>query len=166
MSTLSQPRRKMPRTASWHVQEAGFTASAAGLVGSCMFAIATGLLLAEVNISTIYKQGAGEVSIVSMASQTLGSTGTQVTSAAYLFLHYSLLVAYIAKAGEITAETLQLPTPAGAALFASLFAAACYGTSSKLLDQVNGALVVAVVASFLVSVDCLPFSSRRRSPRQ
>lgn len=123
-------------------------------MGACAYAITTGLLLAEVNISTIYKQGAGEVSIVSMASQTLGVTGTQVTSAAYLFLHYSLLVAYIAKAGEITADTLQVPTPAGAALFATVFAAACYGTSSKLLDQVNGALVVAVVASFLVRASC------------
>ncbi len=123
-------------------------------MGACAYAITTGLLLAEVNISTIYKQGAGEVSIVSMASQTLGATGTQVTSAAYLFLHYALLVAYIAKAGEITADTLQVPTPAGAAMFTSAFAAVCYGTSSKLLDQVNGALVVAVVASFLVRGSC------------
>jgi hypothetical protein len=86
-----------------------------------------------------------------MASQTLGPTGTKLTSAAYAFLHYALLIAYISKAGEITSGGLHVPLPAGAALFAGTFAGACYATSPKLLDQINGALVLLVVASFVVS---------------
>jgi amino acid permease len=91
-----------------------------------------------------------------MASQTLGPTGTKLTSAAYAFLHYSLLIAYISKAGEITSGALHVPLPAGEALFAGAFAAGCYATSPKLLDQINGALVVLVVGSFVVSRAALP----------
>lgn len=102
---------------------AGFAASAAALTGGAAYTIVTALLLAEVNLNTMCELGSGGVSIVSMASRTLGAplprphglgshflvpscstprlmnfrpvgtTGTRLASGAYLFLHYCLLVA-------------------------------------------------------------------------
>jgi tyrosine-specific transport protein len=54
----------------------------------------TGLLVAEVNINTLCEVGGGRgVSLSSMAQRTLGAGGARAVSAAYLLIHYSLLVA-------------------------------------------------------------------------
>lgn len=91
------------------------------------------------------------MSLVTMARQTLGARGAAAASVAYVFLHYALLVAYMSKAGEIAGDALGLPLLPSAALFAGCFALLCYGSSQRLLDQLNGALVLLVVACFLVS---------------
>jgi amino acid permease len=52
---------------------AGFAASAAALGGGAVYAVVTALLLAEVNLNTMCDLGGGGVSIVSMASRTLGT---------------------------------------------------------------------------------------------
>eukprot|EP00882_Tetradesmus_deserticola_P024572 GHRQ01026867.1.p3 GENE.GHRQ01026867.1~~GHRQ01026867.1.p3 ORF type:complete len:182 (+),score=75.77 GHRQ01026867.1:288-833(+) len=95
------------------------------------------------------RQGAAGLSLITMARQTLGEQGALASSAAYVFLHYALLVAYMAKAGEIVAGALGLGSVPGAALFSAAFALLCYGSSQKLLDRVNSVLVGLVVASFL-----------------
>eukprot|EP00882_Tetradesmus_deserticola_P031410 GHRQ01035516.1.p2 GENE.GHRQ01035516.1~~GHRQ01035516.1.p2 ORF type:complete len:166 (+),score=40.56 GHRQ01035516.1:288-785(+) len=96
------------------------------------------------------RQGAAGLSLITMARQTLGEQGALASSAAYVFLHYALLVAYMAKAGEIVAGALGLGSVPGAALFSAAFALLCYASSQKLLDGVNSVLVGLVVASFLV----------------
>ena len=47
----------------------------------------------QVNIKTMREKGAEGVSLVTMARRSLGPVGSGVISAAYLFLHYALLVA-------------------------------------------------------------------------
>lgn len=69
-----------------------------------------------------------------------------------MFLHYALLVAYMSKAGEIVAGASGLGLVPAAALFSGTFAALCYCSSQKLLDQLNSGLVALVITSFLVSV--------------
>lgn len=76
-----------------------------------------GLLVAEVSLRLMQQRGAGSVSMISMASTTLGSGAAAATSAAYVFLHYALLVAYISKAGEIVADVTELPLIPSAAAF-------------------------------------------------
>jgi hypothetical protein len=51
-----------------------------------------GLLVAEVSLRLMQQRGAGSVSMISMASTTLGPAAAAATSAAYVFLHYALLV--------------------------------------------------------------------------
>ncbi|KAJ9507695.1 hypothetical protein QJQ45_019121, partial [Haematococcus lacustris] len=72
---------------------AGFLASAAALVGCCAYSVITGLLVAEVNLNIMREQGAGGVSLVTMAQATLGQRAASVVSVLYIFQHYSLLVA-------------------------------------------------------------------------
>lgn len=62
---------------------AGFTASAVALSGGAGYAMVTALLLAEVNMNTMCDLGGGGVSIVSMASRTLGARDRRHTPAAH-----------------------------------------------------------------------------------
>ncbi len=73
----------------------GFVASTAALTGCCAFSITTGLLIAEVNLNIMREQGAGTASLVTMTKRTLGEGSAAAASAAYVFLHYALLVAYL-----------------------------------------------------------------------
>lgn len=80
----------LPTTA----QDSGFLASSVALSGCALYSIITGLLLAEVNINAQrVTEGPSNVSLVTMSGQTLGSSGTAAAAAAYVFLHYALLVA-------------------------------------------------------------------------
>ncbi|WIA32010.1 hypothetical protein OEZ86_002863 [Tetradesmus obliquus] len=130
-------------------QDAGFLPSAATLSVVCLFSAATGLLVAEVNLAIMRQQGAAGLSVITMARATLGEAGALASSAAYVFLHYALLVAYMSKAGEIVAGASGLGLVPAAALFSGTFAALCYCSSQKLLDQLNSGLVALVVTSFL-----------------
>jgi tyrosine-specific transport protein len=113
---------------------------------------AAGLLVAEVSLRLMQQRGAGgSVSMISMASTTLGPAAAAATSAVYVFLHQALLVAYISKAGEIVGDATGLPLVPAAAGFTLAFGALCYLSSQQLLDSVNGGLVGLVVACFLVS---------------
>jgi hypothetical protein len=104
-----------------------------------------------VNINTMCEVGAGSgVSINYMAGRTLGPAGAAATSAAYVFLHYALLVAYISKAAAIVSEASGLPLLAAAGGFTAAFGGVCYGARPAQMDALNGALVVAVVGSFVV----------------
>eukprot|EP00873_Tetraselmis_striata_P035180 jgi/Tetstr1/455444/TSEL_042273.t1 len=127
---------------------AGFTASAVALSGGAGYAMVTALLLAEVNMNTMCDLGGGGVSIVSMASRTLGKTGTRVASAAYLFLHYCLLVAYMSRAGEALDGMVGMPPWLGSLSFAGVLGAMCYFSSTIVLDTINNTLFAGVLLSF------------------
>ncbi|GMH45738.1 hypothetical protein BSKO_13701 [Bryopsis sp. KO-2023] len=129
--------------------EAGFLASTLTIAAVCGFSIVTGLLVAEVNVNTMCELGSGGVSLVSMAERTLGKTGTRVASVTYVFLHYALLVAYISKGGGVVASFLQTPEWVGALAFNVTLGGVCYVANPRILDRINGALVGAVVISFL-----------------
>lgn len=138
----------------------GFGATAAALVGGWAFSLASGLLLAELALQTlcVYGRGGG-AGVGALANATLGKGGAAAAGAAYLFLHYCLLVAYIGRGGEIVGEAVAaaaggdaLPPAAAAALFVAPLAAACYAAPPATLDAVNGALLVAVIASFAALV--------------
>eukprot|EP00892_Ulva_mutabilis_P010671 jgi/Ulvmu1/7977/UM004_0210.1 len=130
-------------------KEAGFGPSCVTLVGFYMFSAISGLFLTEVNINTVCELGGGAVSLQSMVKRTLGDTGATVASAAYIFLHYALLVAYISRAGGSIASVAGLPEWVSAAVFTALLGGFCYASSPRLMDVVNIGLLVLVVASFL-----------------
>uniref|UniRef100_A0A804K9N7 Tyrosine-specific transport protein n=1 Tax=Musa acuminata subsp. malaccensis TaxID=214687 RepID=A0A804K9N7_MUSAM len=87
-------------------QEAGFLASA---ITCILCLILDGLLIAEVNVNTMCELGSGGVSLVSMAMRTLGNFGVQAACWSYIFIHYALLVAYVAHSSEILTNTFSTP---------------------------------------------------------
>ncbi|KAK9810442.1 hypothetical protein WJX72_010819 [[Myrmecia] bisecta] len=127
----------------------GFLPSSAGLIAGALWSIASGLTLAEVNINTMCELGQGGVSINSMARRTLGGTGANLAAASYLLLHYAVLVAYIAKGGEVLSSVSGLPGLPAAGLFVGGLGLTCYFSSPKVMNTINSVLVGLIIASFL-----------------
>ncbi|OEL33373.1 hypothetical protein BAE44_0005606 [Dichanthelium oligosanthes] len=153
-------------------QEAGFLASAVTCIFCWLYMVVTGLLVAEVNVNTMCELGSGGVSLVSMAMRTLGTFGVRTACLSYLFIHYALLVAYVARSSDIITNSLGIPFAFELAFndsvtsslkplmvyygyrweSATLFSLAFGGISSfgsqRLIGAVNGFLVVGILTSF------------------
>ena len=130
----------------------GFIPAIVVLTLCWLFMAATGLLLMEV-----FLWSPKEVNIISMAKMTLGTPGKIVAWALYLFLFYSLTVAYISGGGKLVDAILdafdQKSTPLwlGPLLFVGIFAPfAALGASA--VDRVNRVLVSGLILSFLVFI--------------
>jgi tyrosine-specific transport protein len=129
---------------------AGFTPSIVMFFLCWLFMVVTGLLLLEVNLWF-----GEDISIVTMASRTLGPVGKAVSWFVFLFLFYSLMVAYVAASGSLVTDFIQQltsfswPSWVGSLLFTLLFGVLIYrGTGA--VDRFNrllmGGLVLAYVA--------------------
>ncbi|XP_020108503.1 uncharacterized protein LOC109724183 [Ananas comosus] len=129
-------------------QEAGFLASAVTCILCWIYMVVTGLLIAEVNVNTMCELGSGGVSLVSMAMRTLGKIGVQAACWSYIFIHYALLVAYVARSSEILTNTFGIPLWESATLFSLVFGGICYFGSQRLIGAVNGFLVFGILVSF------------------
>lgn len=131
---------------------AGFFPSMVIFVLCWLFMATTGLLLLEVNLSMGH-----EVSIVSMASHTLGKAGKAVSWFVYLFIFYCLLVAYVSASGQLLTGVLsyltaiEIPTSVGSTLFVILFGFLIYlGTGA--VDHFNRWLMVGLVVTFVLLI--------------
>ncbi|KAF7119633.1 hypothetical protein RHSIM_Rhsim13G0203000 [Rhododendron simsii] len=130
-------------------QESGFVASAV----TCILCwVVTGLLVAEVNVKTMCELGSGGVSLVSMARRTLGTAGVQIACWSYIFIHYALLVAYVARSSDILTDFLGIPLWESATLFSLLLGGICYFGSQRFIGAVNGVLVLGIIISFTALV--------------
>jgi len=83
-----------------------------------------------------------------MAMRTLGTFGVRITCLSYLFIHYALLVAYVARSSDIITDLLGIPLWESATLFSLAFGGICYFGSQRLIGAVNGFLVVGILMSF------------------
>ncbi|KAK9156572.1 hypothetical protein Scep_003146 [Stephania cephalantha] len=133
-------------------QEAGFLASAITCVICWIYMTVTGLLIAEVNVNTMCELGSGGVSLVSMAMRTLGNVGVQIACWSYIFIHYALLVAYVARSSDIMTNFLGIPLWESAALFSLVLGGICYFGSQRFIGAVNGILVIGIIISFAALV--------------
>ncbi|KAG4129858.1 hypothetical protein ERO13_D09G106200v2 [Gossypium hirsutum] len=133
-------------------QDSGFLASTVACILCWVFMVATGLLIAEVNVNTMCELGSGGVSLVSMARRTLGPVGVQIACWSYIFIHYALLVAYLARSSDILTNYLGLPLWESATLFSLVFGGICYFGSQRFIGAVNGVLVFGIIASFIALV--------------
>ncbi|XP_058196315.1 uncharacterized protein LOC131312514 [Rhododendron vialii] len=133
-------------------QESGFVASAVTCILCWVFMVVTGLLVAEVNVKTMCELGSGGVSLVSMARRTLGTAGVQIACWSYIFIHYALLVAYVARSSDILTDFLGIPLWESATLFSSLLGGICYFGSQRFIGAVNGVLVLGIIISFTALV--------------
>ncbi|GJD21019.1 aromatic amino acid permease [Rivularia sp. IAM M-261] len=127
----------------------GVAPSTALLIAVWLYALVSGLLIAEVSLDGMLSYGASG-SFLAMVESVLGKPGGILAGGAYLFLHYGLLVAYIAQGGEILLGVLpiNLPNWAGTTIFGLLFGGVMYFGRPKLIEKFNNALVFVVIASF------------------
>lgn len=116
-----------------------------------LFMASTGTLLTEV-----FLWSPKEVNIVSMAKMTLGKSGQVFAWILYLFLFYSLTVAYVSGGGHIVKDFfdsihLTLSPLWSPIIFVVLFAPfVVIGASA--VDRVNRILMIGLILSFLIFV--------------
>lgn len=128
---------------------AGFFPSLSMMILSWAFMTFTGLLLVEVN--GWFK---GQVNLVSMSQEALGQTGRWTAWLAYLFLFYSLLVAYTAASGSIFSAILEslfnisVPPSAASIFFTILFGYIVY-LGTRPVDLFNRILMVGLIVTYL-----------------
>ncbi|XP_034213825.1 tyrosine-specific transport protein isoform X3 [Prunus dulcis] len=90
--------------------------------------------------------------MVSMAMRTVGSVGVQIVCWSYIFIHYALLVAYVARSSEIMTNFLGIPLWESATIFSLLLGGICYFGSQRFVGAVNGVLVFGIIISFAALV--------------
>lgn len=113
-----------------------------------LFMLATGLLLLEAALWT-----EGETNLVSMAAKTLGFPGKVAAWVLYLFLFYSLTLAYMVGGGNLILDffKLQWPDWSGPLLFTLIFAPFVY-IGAKVVGRLNAAMMVGLIATFVLFV--------------
>ncbi|GAB4235282.1 MAG: aromatic amino acid transport family protein [Chlamydiales bacterium] len=131
---------------------AGFFPSLLMFVCSWLFMATTGLLLLEVNLWFHEK-----VSIITMAGKTLGKSGQAASWFLFLFLFYSLMVAYSAASGALISEFtaslihLNLPQWLGSLTFISAFGILIY-LGTEAVDRFNRLLIFGLLMTYLLLV--------------
>lgn len=128
---------------------AGFIPSLSMLLVACLFMTFTALLLVEIN-GWFY----GQVNLISMSGESLGKPGRWIAWTTYLFLFYSLLVAYISASGSIFAAILQdllglhLVPWAASLFFTALFGWIVY-LGTRPVDLFNRILMAGLIITYL-----------------
>ncbi len=112
---------------------------------SWMFSVATGLLFVEIGLWLPRK-----ANIVSMAKTLLGEFGKWFAWAVYIFLFYSLTVAYVAGGGRLVSISLgsERAPSIGIILFTLVFGLVVY-LGTKIAGRVNAILMSGLIVSFL-----------------
>lgn len=129
--------------------QAGFLPSVVMFFLCWLFMVSTGLLLLEVNLWY-----GGGINIITMAGRTLGHFGKIVSWLVFLFLFYSLMVAYVAASGSLITDFIGEATghhwhqSVGGLLFCVLFGILLYlGTGA--VDWFNRLLMLGLILSYV-----------------
>ncbi len=140
-----------------HTLRSGVVPSSVLLIAVWLYALVSGLLIAEVTLNAMRLEGRPSNGLLAMVESTLGLLGARIAGGAYLFLHYTLLVAYIAQGGEILVSAASqlwgganvLPAWVGTTTFTLLFGGIMYLGRERFVEKLNSALVAIIIASFL-----------------
>ena len=126
----------------------GIIPSVIALIITWGFMASTGLLYSEVASNLRRSEGAGmSFGVLSMIDKTLGRPVGAVAGAFYLFIHYTILTAYISEAGNVINDTLSVQE-IGAPLFALSSGAVLLFGSEAILENINGLSLGIILASF------------------
>ena len=130
----------------------GFVPSIVMFLFTWLFMTTTGLLLLEANLALGY-----DLSLISLAEKTLGPIGKGLCWVLFIFLFYSLNIAYIAASGgvlqAIAIDTFNLVLPYwfGSALFTVLFGIVLY-IGTKPVDYLNRLLMFGLIIAYFALV--------------
>jgi tyrosine-specific transport protein len=135
----------------------GILPSTSALIAVWLYALISGLLIAEVTLNAMRLEGRPSIGLLGIVQKTLGKLGARIASGAYLFMHYALLVAYITQGGEILVSAISklwgvenlLPTWVGTTTFTLIFGGIMYFGREKFIEKLNNAFVGIVIVSFL-----------------
>ncbi|QMS91623.1 tyrosine transporter [Nostoc edaphicum CCNP1411] len=134
----------------------GIVPSTSGLIAVWLYALVSGLLVAEVTLNMMRAEGLPSIGFLGVVEKILGKLGARIAGSAYLFMHYALLVAYVTKGGEILGAAAAkvwgvqiLPTWVGTTTFTLLFGGIMYLGREKFIEKLNSAFVGIVIVSFL-----------------
>lgn len=129
--------------------QAGFQPSIVMFLVCWLFMLCTGLLLLEVNLWC-----GGNISMITMAERTLGNWGKVVSWLAFLFLFYSLMVAYVAASGSLITDFIGDLTGhywhhgVGGFLFCLLFGVLLY-LGIGAVDWFNRLLMLGLIVTYV-----------------
>lgn len=130
----------------------GFIPSAILFFFSWLFMTITALLLLEANLTLGY-----QLSLISIAKKTLGPVGKLLCWILFVFLFYSLGIAYIAASGDIVKGiasdflSIQIPTWVGSVVFTLFFGIVIY-LGTRPVDYLNRILMVGLLIAYLLLV--------------
>ncbi len=122
---------------------AGFIPSVFSFLIAWAFMTLTGLLLVEV--SSTFKE---RVNIGSMAERAMGPIGRILCWILYLFLFYSLLVAYISGSGSLALTSFSMPKWLGASIFTLGFGVLVY-QGTRTVDHWNRLFMFGKIATYI-----------------
>lgn len=108
-------------------------------------------MIAELTLNRMATTGRRGQGLLDLMEHSLGPKYSKVGSGAYLFLHYAVMVAYIAQGGSNIDAILNWNVPDGTSqiAFAGVTAAALYNANAKSIEKANNALVLGVVTTFV-----------------
>ncbi|MDB6080953.1 MAG: tyrP 4 [Chlamydiia bacterium] len=121
----------------------GFFPSLVVLTICWAFMATTGLLFAE--LALLHKE---DINILSMAQHTLGRTGKLFAWVVYLFLFYSLLVAYFVGGGNLTSDFFDGSQLSAIILFATLFIGVI-SLGKRVVDPLNKLCMVGLFVAYI-----------------
>ncbi|MCB1109120.1 MAG: tyrosine transporter [Chlamydiia bacterium] len=125
---------------------AGFMPSLLIYILCWAFSACTGLLFVEICLWMPQ-----DANIISMASHLLGKWGKAACWLLYIFLFYSLTVAYVAGGGNFTSELLGTPIWLSSIIFTLVFGT-CVVMGTKAVDRINFLLMIGLVVSFIAFI--------------
>lgn len=127
----------------------GFIPSMVMFLVAWGFMTITGLLMVEINSSFTER-----VNIVSMAERSFGRVGRVLSWVLYLFLFYSLLVAYISGSGALTSSyflvlfSKKIPNWVGSLIFTTAFGFLVY-QGTRIVDHWNRFFMAGKIITYL-----------------
>lgn len=130
----------------------GFIPGAFLFLAAWLFMTTTAFLLLEVNLAYGFN-----LSLISIAQKTLGNFGKVLSWICFLFLFYSLNIAYIAASGGILQGifedllAVKIPASLGSLIFTALFGIVIY-FGTKTVDYLNRFLMVGLVLSYFLLI--------------
>lgn len=134
----------------------GFVPSSFALVVAWAYMAISGLLIAELTLNRMGETGRQDIGLLELYQSNLNPSLGIVGSAAYFFLHYAVMVAYVSQGGANLGIALTdvgfLPTEVNPLLeqvaFVTIVGSFVYAAKPKLVETTNNILVVGVVATF------------------
>ncbi len=131
---------------------AGFVPSTVAMLLSYLFTTATGLLLLE---AALWFEG--KMNLLSIAQFTLGKVGRFLVGALFIFLFYSIFIAYMDGGGQLFGTFLEtifltsLPREVGILTCVAFVGCIVYA-GMKTVDQVNKVLMIGLAAAYCAMV--------------
>lgn len=132
--------------------QAGYIPSVLMFIATWAFMLCTGLLLLEANLWY-----SDDINVVTLAGHTLGNIGKAIGWVVFLFLFYSLMVAYATGSGELFTDffgsifSIALPFWVGGLMMIGLFGIMIYAGTGAV-DKFNRVLMLGLILTYILLV--------------